>query len=62
MRITKLGWRLDPQHHEVTTAIAQFLQHSPKHHLIGLQLLEELIQEMDKDGNKSDWYDMECSM
>jgi exportin-7 len=45
-RITKLGWFDDMQFREIIQEITRFLQATLDHHLIGLRILCELVDEM----------------
>jgi exportin-7 len=45
-RITKLGWFDDTQHQEFTKEITKFLQATIDHCIIGLQILNQLVMEL----------------
>ena len=45
-RITKLGWFDSPEHREIIDEIRKFLEASVDHSLIGLKLLNSLVDEM----------------
>ncbi|CAM9433954.1 unnamed protein product [Ascophyllum nodosum] len=45
-RITKLGWFDDPQHREVVDAVMRFLQATNGHYVIGLKILNQLVEEI----------------
>jgi exportin-7 len=45
-RITKLGWFDSPEHREVIEEITKFLEATVNHHLIGLKILNALVEEM----------------
>jgi len=45
-RITKLGWFDGPQHRDIIKDVTKFLGSGPDHHVIGLKLLNSLIEEM----------------
>lgn len=45
-RITKLGWFDSPEHREIVDEIRKFLEASVDHSLIGLKLLNALVDEM----------------
>lgn len=45
-RITKLGWFDSPEHREIIEEIRKFLEASVDHSLIGLKLLNSLVDEM----------------
>lgn len=46
MRISKLGWNANPAHRDICSQISKFLDHSPVHLVVGLQMLSELVSEM----------------
>lgn len=46
VRITKLGWDKDPQIQVICDQVGKFLQHTPQHCAVGLQILSELVNEM----------------
>ncbi|TYZ58875.1 hypothetical protein PybrP1_005973, partial [[Pythium] brassicae (nom. inval.)] len=45
-RLTKFGWFDDEQHREIVGEVTKFLQATVDHCLIGLQILNELVTEM----------------
>eukprot|EP00937_MAST-01D_sp_MAST-1D-sp2_P003680 g3680.t1 len=45
-RITKLGWFDDPRHQQITQETAKFLQAQVPHNIIGLQILNQLVTEV----------------
>ncbi|KAJ1421190.1 armadillo-type protein, partial [Ochromonadaceae sp. CCMP2298] len=45
-RITKLGWFDNPEHREIVDEIRKFLEASVAHSLIGLKMLNSLVDEM----------------
>ncbi|CCI50333.1 unnamed protein product [Albugo candida] len=45
-RITKLGWFDDSQHREIVDEVTKFLQATVDHCIIGLQILNELVTDM----------------
>ena len=45
-RITKLGWFDGPEHRDIISDVTKFLDSGPDHHVIGLKLLNALIEEM----------------
>ncbi|CAN0236331.1 unnamed protein product [Discosporangium mesarthrocarpum] len=45
-RITKLGWFDDQQHREVVDAVMRFLQATNDHYVIGLKILNQLVEEL----------------
>jgi exportin-7 len=45
-RITKLGWFDSPEHREIIDEISKFLDATVDHNLIGLKLLNSLVDEM----------------
>ena len=45
-RITKLGWFDSPEHRDIIEETTKFLQASIDHHLVGLRLLNALVEEM----------------
>jgi exportin-7 len=45
-RITKMGWFEDPSHQKITEEVSQFLHATPKHCVIGLGILTQLVSEM----------------
>jgi hypothetical protein len=46
MRVSKLGWNAAQQHRDVCKAVTKFLAHTVGHCIIGLQMLDELVQQM----------------
>lgn len=46
VRITKLGWEKDAAHREICTQVSKFLEYTPQHCRVGLQILSELVNEM----------------
>lgn len=47
-RLTKLGWFDGTQHREITQEVTKFLQATVDHSVIGLQILNELVTEMNQ--------------
>eukprot|EP00941_MAST-03F_sp_MAST-3F-sp1_P000272 g272.t1 len=47
-RITKLGWFDDPRHRDLVKEVTKFLQATIEHCIIGLRLLNELVQDMNR--------------
>lgn len=45
-RLTKFGWFDDEQHREILSEVTKFLQATVDHCIIGLQILNELVTEM----------------
>ncbi|CAN0349584.1 unnamed protein product, partial [Ectocarpus sp. 12 AP-2014] len=45
-RITKLGWFDDQRHREVVDAVMRFLQATNDHYVIGLKILNQLVEEI----------------
>ena len=45
-RITKLGWFDDPTHRELTEDVTKFLQATVDHCILGLQILNQLVDEL----------------
>jgi exportin-7 len=45
-RLTKFGWFDDEQHREIVNEVTKFLQATVDHCIIGLQILNELVTEM----------------
>lgn len=45
-RITKLGWFDSPEHREIVGEVTKFLEATVSHHVIGLKLLNALVEEM----------------
>jgi exportin-7 len=45
-RITKLGWFDSPEHREIIEETSKFLEATVNHHIIGLRLLNSLVDEM----------------
>lgn len=45
-RITKLGWFDDPTHRELTDDVTTFLQATVDHCILGLKILNELVDEL----------------
>lgn len=45
-RITKLGWFDDPRHRDLVKEVTKFLQATIEHCIIGLRILNELVQDM----------------
>jgi exportin-7 len=45
-RITKLGWFDDPTHRELTADVTKFLQASVGHCILGLKILNQLVDEL----------------
>ena len=45
-RITKLGWFDAPEHREIIEEVTKFLEATVSHHLIGLKILNALVEEM----------------
>ncbi len=50
-RITKLGWFDSPEHREIIKEATKFLQASIEHHIVGLKLLNALVDEMNTPTN-----------
>ena len=45
-RSTKLGWFDDQQHREITQEVTKFLTASSTHRILGLQILNQLVEEL----------------
>lgn len=47
-RVTKFAWFDDPSHQDITDNVAKFLEATVPHFIIGLKILNELINEMNQ--------------
>jgi exportin-7 len=50
-RITKLGWFDSPEHRQIIEETTKFLEATVHHHIIGLKILNALIEEMNTPTN-----------
>ena len=49
-RVTKLCWNDDEAHRQFVSEVTKFFQHSPQHMILGMQILNELVVEMNTIG------------